>query len=314
MKIGIVISGVIIVFFGAIIVVSLMGFPDEPTPQITAPGMMAKQFLPGDLPEIAHYGPGDAKPVYFQAFEMVQRAPGKFPIGEDPKEEDAAPLVDLLIRAMETGTVQAPFLDEVTPKSPAARCQYSDAIDRILASMQHHGDNIWKQGRKKEAVALGRAMWALGRQEFEKCVRLDNRIQGLTIMMEAGGKQLYNWSEKDEQLSADIDPWIYVEGRPIKDGPLHKIQDNWTPKISVVMALKPQIGDLLYIAEHDEDLSFRLEATYKLGIAKFAPRTRGNKRAIEHMIEKLKNSPEPQIAEAAARSANFTLDDLHHLN
>lgn len=313
MKIGIVISGVIIVIFGAVIIVSMMGFPDGPTPQIQTQGLMKGQSLPTDLAVIAQLGSGDSLETYRQAFTFVQENRAKFPLDETPQEPEASQLVDMLLRAQSQGRVSSPFLDAYTPKKPGGMCEYGDAIGRILASMKHHEETLWKADKKDEAIALGRALWALGRQMFEKCVRLDNRLQGLVIMMEAGGSMLYNRSEHIPDLAADIDPWIYVEGRPIKEGPLHRIQENWKPKVEVVMALKPHIGDLLYVAEHDEDISFRLEATYKLGVAKWAPRTRGNLRGIENMIKKLQSDRDPRIAEAAKVAGSFSKEDLHRM-
>jgi hypothetical protein len=63
----------------------------------------------------------------------------------------------------------------------------------------------------------------------------------------------------------------------------------------------------------DEDLSFRIEAVLKLGMAKFNPGGRGNDRNIQQTIEQAKNHPHPLMVQAGIAAAGLTKEQMHKL-
>ena len=131
------------------------------------------------------------------------------------------------------------------------------------------------------------------------------RTTGLEII-KAAGTEIFNWSEDGSKLGADIVAWT--------DG-LNKFESNyWIPKSEVVFSLKPNIGDVLNVAMHDQDISWKLEATLALGRLKWNARTTGNKKAILRAIEELKGSQDQLIREAAQIADAFTAEDVRALN
>ena len=61
----------------------------------------------------------------------------------------------------------------------------------------------------------------------------------------------------------------------------------------------PQIGDLINVARYDQDPTFRIAATIKLGIAKFYAGTSSNRLAIQKAIQEARKDSDPLIREAA---------------
>jgi hypothetical protein len=308
MKLGILISSVIVLVLIALIVVASMGFADAPTIATRKAGALAKVELPADLPPIAlRTGSADVQPIYEQLLTLYKENPAVFN-GEDPPPPSVAQTAaELLIRAMEEGDVSEPFLDKHLPMRLNAEPYYTDALVLMPVSMALHAERLKDQGQRAEAIRLERAIFALGQRVFEKCIRMHHRYQGLRAMAVAA-TDLYNWSAGDEALSAEIDPWADPNGTYA----LGKVVDQWKDKAEIVQTLKPQVGDLLNVAENDQDLSWRIEAVLALGARKRNPGTRGNRRAILNAIEKYRNSSNPLIAQAAQASHDLqSLDEVY---
>ncbi len=301
MKLGIIISVVLVIFL------SLMGFfafrgVSDPPSAATSPDKLAQRQLPTDLTPVFNSGipSGDAAKIYQQAIELYQEHRDAF--NQDiPPTEFTNTLVNYLIEAMQRQRVSNGFLDDHLPVKPGAMPDFDDAIEAIPAIALMRAEQVYESGNTAQAIVVTRAVWALGQRAFENNVRLYNRFQGLTIMLDAGDK-LLPWSgQAGNQTETHVQQWMKS---------IHEISKVWQTKFELIARLNPRIGDLINIANNDQDPTFRIAAILKLGIAKFKPGSRGNKRVIEAAIDDAKHDADPLIVQAGIAAGGMTAEQM----
>lgn len=303
MKLGLIISAAIVVLFGGLLFYSMQGKLDEPT-QRTAPDKLVAVTLPADPPalQVAEPTGGDAAALYEQAFQFYRAHEAELsqsPPPADPVES----LLGLLDAAARMAAVEAGFLDRSIPVAMGVAPVFGDALESICLLALQEADRRAEAQDMRGAVGIATSVWSLGRRAFEHNVRLYNRIQGLQMMDEALVR-LMVWAEP---------AGLSTEGFDALAAALPEIQAAWEPKLRIVAGTDPPIGDLLNLARHDQDRTFRVAAMLRLGVARFNPGSRANLRAINAAIEDGQLDDDELVAAAADWSAALTLDEMKRL-
>lgn len=304
MKLGIVISLVLLVLLSLLGLFAFWGISD-PASAATNQKNLVKMSLPTDLgPLFVSNNPsGDTVAIYEKILDLYHENSEAW-YSDTPPTELNNKLIQLLIEAMQCERVQDGFLDKHIAVQPGATPDFDDALESIPGIALAWADQMYDEGKVAHAISATRAVWALGQRAFQNNTRLYIRSQGLTIMLDAGD-QLLPWTRQVSGLSElQISEWMKVA---------HEIDQVWSDKYELTARLRPKIGDLLNIARHDQDTSFRVAAILKLGLAKFNPGGRGNKRMILDTIEEAKNHSDPLIVQAGIAAAAMTSEQMHKL-
>ncbi len=303
MKWGLIAASVLAVAIALVVVFMSRGKP-EPATKASSEKMLEVRTLAG-LPKVVDIGAGDASAAFTELVKFYDQESTTLQGGQ-PTAEVGDKAMALFIQVYEAGTLSTAFLDKTTPIYPQANPTFglaplgvaSGALARIN-ELRARDDAASKQ----RAVKGAQAVWAVGQIMFEKATRLPLRQQGLALMQSAGGVMIA-WTE-EAAIVAALDKWSPA----IRD-----YTDNFlSPKLEVVSSLKPNIGDLLRIADADKDVTFRVEATLALARVKYNPRTKGNANGIADAIRKLQEDPDPMVQEAAKVAEAFTKEQLHGL-
>ena len=304
MKLGIIVSLVIVILIGVLGFVSFRGIADPPT-AATSAEKLVKISLPTDLGSL--YQPTqpteDATESYAKVIAFYQEH--HQPLSEPrPQERFTDPLTDLLIEAMRRGRVQHGFLDQHIPVQPASEPDFGDALEAIPGLVLFRANELYEGGNTQHAVAAVRAVWALGRRAFEQNDRLYVRRWGLPIMIDAGD-QLFAWADQTDAIPLEkIQAWASA---------ITEVERAFREKDNIISAAEPHIGDLLNIAQHDQDLTFRVAATLKLGVMQYNPGNRGNQRVILQTLTETANATEPLLAQAGKAAQAVTREQVRKL-
>lgn len=305
MKLGLIIS------FVMLAVLSLLGFiasrgVSDPTTTATSAEKLAQKQLPQQLPPVflPSIPNGDASRFYTRALDFYRDNHETLQYDAPPKNLGDA-LVDLLIDAMQCQQVSHGFLDKHLPMQPGAMPDFDDALETIHSIVLLRAEQMYQEGNVAHAILATRAVWALGQRAYDNNTRLYNRVQGLTIMLDAGEK-LYPWTgEMGGRTEQHIRDWMKV---------IHEIDQAWRAKYEQIAKIRPHVADLVNIAENDQDTTFRIAAVLKLGVAKFKPGGRGNKRTIMAAIEQAKSASDPLLVQAGIAAAGLTAEQMRRLH
>ncbi len=303
MKLGIILSVVLVLLVSVIGTVAYRGIADDPTSR-TAPEKLVKVALPAGLPAV--FTPdepnADATPAYQQAVAYYKAHTKEL----DPQKFSARAadeLAALLITGLKAGKVSTPLFDDMIPVVPGALPEFGDALEVIPAVVLGRAAQLEKAGDKAGAELATLAVFAFSQRLFENSVRLYIRNVGLGNLP-AAGMQLYP----------------LLDGQPAKQEALAKwgtavesIGKSWDERLQFVLGVRPQIADLIVLATKDPEMTFRLEAVLKLGVMKFNAGGRGNRRVLADAIETLKNDPDPVIAYAAKAADEFTIEQMRKM-
>lgn len=304
MKLGFILSLIFVLFLGLLGFFAFRGVADPPT-SATSISKLAKRELPSNLRAlfIPNIPNGDASRTYGKILDLYQDRREDFNV-DLPSREVTDQLVSLLISAMQQERVETGFLDEHIPIQPGATPDFHDALELLPGLALMRADEAYEEGRKPDAIRITRAVWAFGQRAYQNNVRLYNRLQGLTIMLDTGDMLLPWTVEMGTIDSQSIREWMKV---------IDEIDQVWQSKYELLASLRPRMGDLLHIAKEDQDTSFRVAATLKLGLAKFNPGGRGNKRVIDDIIEKAKAHSDPLMVQAGIAAAALTKEQMRKL-
>ncbi len=301
MKLGIIISVVIVLLVGGLAYVGLVGFADNPT-SASSPARLKKAELPSGAATIFPSGTeaaSNANRAYKEAFDFFTRNDRDLN-REDPDAGKADRLVDLMIAAAKAATVDKPLLDDLLPMEAGASMGLPDAVMLTGQVTLMRAGKLWDEGRKERAIEAAEAVWVFGARAFESASRFDTRYVGLQAMIFAGQTLEQLGGEESEKVRGIV-------------GTLTKLEKTWAAKIMVIRSPRAKVGDLVNIARHDEDATFRIEATLWLGPAKFNAGSRGNLRAVNSAIEKALTDAHPDIAAAGQYAKALTLEQMRKI-
>ncbi|MFW6059067.1 MAG: hypothetical protein ACODAQ_02730 [Phycisphaeraceae bacterium] len=310
MKLGIAISTVILVaFVGVLVALNVGAAPSEPT-DATSPEHLRRVALPGDLPAVhesidGQNGGGDAEPTYRAAIRHWRANESALSRQASERPEAAVrELRERMVEAMGAGHVSEGFLDQYLPLAPAAGPRFDAALEWIQRIMLDEAERLVEEAN---GAAAGReaalAVWVMGRRAFEHNERLFNRRQGLAMMRAAGAVLGAHGAAMDIDTAA-LSAWAAA---------LEQVQSAWRPKLEVLLSIDPHAADLIRIAEQDEDRTFRIEATLRLGIAKYTADTEADREAAQGAIDALMASDDAKIAEAARAADALTRQELRRI-
>lgn len=307
MKIGIVISVIILLAIGGLLMFGNQGVAQRAT-SLTAANKLEAQVLPSSLPSLYEPSKADenATDLYEAAIDICYMNEGA--LTRSPRPEGmSTKVVDGLIAAMDAGRVKAGMLDSYVPVVVMAEPKFGDAILVAQDVTLEWANNRYREGKEQEAVRAMQALFAFGHRLFAQSVRMSNRFQGLQLM-QASLMQLSTW--KDSVAMADLPPDAVITWlEAVED-----IQKVWLEKMSKLLrSSAPPIGDVINMAKNEKDLSLRIEAVLTLSIVKHAPKSDANQRAIEAAIAEAQSDPNPLIAEAGKSAEAFTVDQLRGL-
>ncbi|MEX0775004.1 MAG: hypothetical protein WD042_04740 [Phycisphaeraceae bacterium] len=297
MKIGIVISVVIVLLLSTVFFVTAYGIADSPT-GLTMGAAVAKQELLSGLPAV--YQPSDpgasANQAYQELFDYYMA--NKSDLGfEDPNMAKVDQVIDLLIKASNAGQVQTPFFDDQIEMKYKGAAKFEAAIEAISYAVGMRIVDLYESD-KQRATAASEALFALGHRLFTQSVRLYLRFQGVTIMEGTAAVMEANGDDR---------------GKPWRE-PTRAILSNWEEKDRKVLGpLSAPMGDLMNLAKKDPDRTFRVEAILRLGVAKFAPGSKGNARAIASILADAKQSDDAYIREAATAADALTREEMRRM-
>lgn len=244
----------------------------------------------------------DAAAFYEQAIALYAKNSDAL-----PKTRKHDELVDgscsLLLQAAAAGKIEYGFLDGHIPVTIGAQPDYGDAVENVYEDVIVRAAELYTRGDTAGARDLAIAVWVFGRRLFEDNVLLYHRVVGLD-MMESAGSILFEISAKDESLDpAALRAWSAA---------IRKVRDAWQPKLEIIMGIDPHPGDLVNIALNDQDRTFRIEATLRLGIHRYGA-DRGNRRALQRAIDAAIGGIDPMIAEAGRAADKLTLQEKRRL-
>ncbi|MAE61905.1 MAG: hypothetical protein CMJ49_11185 [Planctomycetaceae bacterium] len=297
MKLGVIISAIFVLLLVAVGVLLFRGKPDRPTGAITD-AILARHSLDPSLLNVAEpTEDGDAADGYLAAVDLFndnQRAL----VGGTADQTVVRQIVDHLITAMRQRRTRHGFLDAQVPMTPAANPQYDEALTRIAQLVATYA----RQTDAARGLDAANALLTFGVRLFEHNDRLQPRFDGLSVMEEAVDAM-------DVLTTARVDNDGYLGGSTL--APITEIRNAWHTKRGLVHSPSPHAADLLQVAEHDADRSFRIEATLTLGIARFSSPSRGNVRVINDYLGRALAGDDPLIAVAAQVAQDFTKRQMH---
>ncbi|MEX2214958.1 MAG: hypothetical protein WD768_12560 [Phycisphaeraceae bacterium] len=271
-----------------------------------------KDAEPARLSPVAEAGSGDAS----SQFEALLRYYQDNRAAIDPdgtSAEVGEAILDHFISLQQAGAVPARSFDGVTPMLPQAKPDFDAALlNMALAGMKraavlHARPN---DESKQRAMDAAKALWVLGLTMYEKSKRVPLRTMGMELMR-AAGTEIFNWSGDGTELGDAITKWVNA---------MNKFDEEyWGPKSAVIGTLRygepdsPTLGDLVNIAQNDEDPTWRVAATLELGRAKYSRRTSQQDRALQGVISSLQSDKDPAVAEAARVAEKYTKSNVRGL-
>ncbi len=304
MKLGIFISLAFVLILAVVVVVKVMPHADPPT-RDTAPDKLKLVALDPAMPRLYQITDAteDAMTHYNAAIEYFQRNRNDLQ-RSTPSDEHADALADHLVKAMHAGQVPEGFLDQQTPIKVGMGQNTGDLPAVIAAVLKVLEDRAKNESLTEKDQQTAMALFALGERSFRKNVLIGNRQFGLSLMIDGGG-YLGAYALQQEGRTTDDLNTVGDE--------VNKVIDAWMPKLRVIMGTDPHVGDLLNVAQNDEDRTFRIAATTQLGIAKFTDGSPGNRSAIAAYLDKAKRSDDRLLAQAAEAADGLTLEDFRTL-
>lgn len=301
MKIGIFLSAAIVVLFVMLLLLNRGEPATKPTAE-TGPDQLKLIALPGGASSVF-------KPARPEANgdALWHKALGHFDghaqtLTSLPVPESAAKAwADLIAAAAEAGQVSERFLDQDTPLRAAAMGKHCDALQHAPVVVLTYGQTLFDQGKKEQAISLAREIWALGYHTYTRNLRLRERFLGLWCLANASDA-LKSWLEGDEAVDMEK-----------MDRQINDANKRFEGKFKLLMTVDPNRGDVIRLANHDEDPSFRAEAMLKLGVLKFNPGNKANEKLMMQTFAAGKADKNPHVAAAAAAAEALTLEEMKRM-
>ena len=296
MKLGLIISGVIVVVLAVVVGVALFYRPvDKPTYATRAEVLRAATLPMGAMPVSASEGGveggGDASQQYREAIQAWRG------------NADASAAGEALASAADAGGVNEGFLGPVFPVEGSLSEDPMQGLPQMISDIGFEAQRRWEAGDQAGAVRLARGLFVFGKRAFDRGEVYEVRWLGL-LAMDRGSGMLWAWEDAPGVDREAAKAWYEATGRTIK---------AWRDKMAMISTPKPHVGDLLNIANHDQDRSFRAYAVIWLGSAKFAPGSPGNQAAIQGTIDAARASDDDLMRRAGQAAEDLTLERRNRL-
>ncbi len=301
MKVSYIITAVAVAAVVLAVILTRRPSVDKGT-ELTKPAMLKVHTL-AHLPKLISPGGGDATSAFETLYSFFTEHADKLRecsnTNADPSAELGEACVSHIQRLYELGSISSSYLNKSTPVEINAKPNFEDAAVVVghVAILRCAGD---KPRLEKTCLAV----MSLGLNFFEKCRRLNVRAQGMTLMEMALKDLGLRVASEGSELAKQVKTW--------QDGLDEYDAKYWTPKYSICRSVRPEnFADVVALAQKDQDICWRVEATLALGRVKFAfKRGAGNDTLIRNAIEKLTTDPEGDVATAAKLAQAFTTEDV----
>ncbi|MEZ6190677.1 MAG: hypothetical protein R3C45_05225 [Phycisphaerales bacterium] len=283
--------------------VLLYGQADGPT-SATSAQALALQSFSADLPALAQPGDPNTDAAVFYERAIALYAENSDALPRTRKHDELVDgLCELLLQAATSGIAGDGFMDGHIPVAIGAQPDYGDALENIYENVIVRAAELYARGDTAGARDLALAVWLFGQRLFEHNTLYYHRVVGLD-MMESAGSILFEMAAKDGSPDpAALRTWSAA---------IKQIRSAWQPKLEIVMGIDPHPGDLVNIALNDQDRTFRVEATLRLGIHRYQA-DRGNRRAMQRAIAAAIASDDPMISQAGRAADALTLEEKRRL-
>lgn len=280
---------------------------------------LVKQTLPTGLPNfgISPSGNNSTASDLFMTVKAANKI-GEGGYEDKPETLEQAKQVTDALRMTAASDLKAGFFDKMIKDKEFESDTLSQNIVKLNKAVMLHLDHLRKNFQYDEATRIAEAYLAFGQQAFEKNVKLKARQRGL-IMIRYGAQQISltasearkdgEWDDKKvDAVFAETKKWIDAVG---------KVSAAWNAKLSSNESVnskegKPNVADLVKIANEDEDLTFRIYAALRLGYALYERGDPGNQQAIKAALDELEASDEPKVAAAAKAGRSIKDREEYH--
>ncbi|MEM9414154.1 MAG: hypothetical protein AAGA29_01590 [Planctomycetota bacterium] len=219
---------------------------------------------------------------------------------EQTQAEHADAVCAALLDALSAGSFEAGFADRLVPPFDLFSDELRLLFRVTLLAVNHRLARLLEEGAHEEADQLARAHFELGRRVFAQNTRLRVRQHGLGLM-HAGltqARQVLQAQSQDE-ASESAEPTKPEQDLAAWEQAVTTIDTAWREKLDWISSARPNVADLIRVAEEDQDRSFRVYATHQLGYARFECGEPGNQRMIAQAIGRAGESDDPLIRQAA---------------
>ncbi|MHC4562453.1 MAG: hypothetical protein ACYS8X_06735 [Planctomycetota bacterium] len=320
---GWVVSGLMVAGIVLFLVVPVAA-PSPSTPEIKA---ARTGFLSSYAPDVSitsvlpaePSGSGNAGDDYFQAVKIWR---------DNEQELDA--LVEALLRRRPPAPLPAivnEIIEHVRKGAAKAKMEYvfvhtdkklkvsrfyrpARELNDVAILLQQLGHFHLENERYEVAIDLFQLIFVMGWHMFEERAIVDMMFQGLGIQQSAADllAMAYRKQDMNEQAEATKKYRVALSSVELKCN--DKLDLLWGVGVRSD-TLRP--ADVFAVAERDADRAWRVQATFSLGILKFAVRHDGDRRLNKRLIEKFMKSDDPLIRSAAEASRRLKLSDFRML-
>ncbi len=303
MKIGIFLSAAVVILFVMLLALNRGPKPTPPTADTSAE-MLKLQAVPADAPSL--FTPArpqeNGDEAFRRALEFYDSHAATLSKGE-VDDTLAEQWGRLFIEAAKAGQVSEGFLDKESAMTAAARGPYSGALVDAPRVVLSRAQTLYDKGEQAKAIDMARAMWALGLHGYTRSHRANERFLSLWCM-EMAHDALNDWLPKDGPDAQALAYW----GERIRT-----MNRSFKRKYEILMMVSPNIGDIIRMANDDEDPTFRMEATLKLGVLQFNPKTKSNLKLMEQTFADNRKDASPRVVKAAEAAQAMTIEQVRKM-
>ncbi len=293
------------------------GPPDRSSGAITEANL-AKQTLKTDgLPDLGKAPGGTGS--FGELMTTIGAAKNVMNAGgfQEEKKAKSAEIVQALHGAA-AGSLPANALDNKIPAKYFDSAEMKSNFGVLGKAVRMQVDEHLEKVAFDKAQGVALSYFNLGKQVYEKNIRLKSRQRGLAVMKSALStlgrinRARYDDGEIEKDELTKANESVMDWNRAIAD-----LEQSWNSKLKPIESVNaskgmPNISDLIKVANEDKDLTFRIFGALRLGYALYERGDQGNQDAIKAAIEELKGDSEKLVAKAAAEGESIKDADEYY--
>jgi hypothetical protein len=315
LKAAIAISSLIVVVVVGLLVLQRRDQADHPT-DATADAMLERVVLADDLPVlfVPDREDGARPPRSFAALLETCDRVGPVLTGgaQEERAEASTELAEALAGSLSAGTYPDGFIDERIDASGVFADPLRRQFRQLSIALETHTARLIGEGRAEEARVFAGCGFELGRRVFVQNVRLRGRQRGLGLMRAGLGQCLQaTHAMRDAGTLTDAQAQAVADDVRRWEEAIAAVESAWNTKLQTISSAKPNVADLVRVAELDEDRSFRVFATHQLGFARYERGEPANQAMLADAISRARDSDDPLIRAAGEAAAAMTREQFH---
>jgi hypothetical protein len=292
-------GGIILLICLALFLKMRPGPADSASGSITEANL-AKQTLKTDgLPDLGDAPDGDGS--LSELMSVIGKTKNVLLTGGYPKEkaELSIEVVDAL-RGAAASSIPANAFDSKTPSKRFEPKEINSDFKALHTAIDLRTQVLIEDGQFDEAEGIALSHFNLGKQIYEKNVRLRIRQRGLGMMRKALSKisEINTERYKDGEVERDEMTAMNKELMPWFEA-ISAVENPWKSKLKTIDSIKPNTADLVKVANEDQDVTFRIFAARRLGYALYERGDQGNQKLIKDALTALQSDKDSEVAAAA---------------